>query len=870
MFCKSGFKYFFNYLILFFIYISLVNAQDLKTIQINYESGWNLLSIPIFSEKSFSVEDVFPGAEIVYTIKNDLYVVADSVETGKGYWVLFLRSGNLKFEGKNLFENTIPLKAGLNLIGGISAPALVIDTSNYIEVYEYSPDDYSTVTVMEEGKGYFIMVDKDTIFNISEQIPLKINNDVVVIDSTSLSLASDSTQIENGIYTYTFFDQPPTLNTNSIIVAGGEEGYLRRINNVVTSGNQIILETDAATLEDVFHQGVLELTLDEPLLNKYSKNVDYIGEYIDLSGIEFFPDKPNVSLKITQGFVDWNYIPSIKWIFGFGGSQYFHVILKGSLRGEAELQLITSEKHTFTPYTKQIGKTIEKYFPFTIFGLPIVIKAELKLFVKFIFSLDELCRAKYMFSTDNDINIGIKYTNNDWNKMDISKYSFEHRGFEVEKRFGAKARLELIPEVVLYLYGAVGPGIQVKPFIGLTGKVKSTDNINNWNAFSETGFDLQFVVGKWFGDEISPFGKPKNLNKNIIWEYPKSSIYNSSSIFGKPSVDGSQVVQVVEPSIRVIDKFNNGFPFVPVQFEVLEGGGYIESKVVTTKNTEVGNGIASTKWILGDNDNIQKLKASVRDTNNQNIEYSPLFFTANIPDAPYISEVKPNEIVVGEETLVIIVGENLGTTSDIKINRKSKISSILVDEINGTSVFFDILVENGERPGEAVLSLKTIYGWITTTINLKEKDPIEISNKQGKLLETNSPDCEFPDGTLGNLFEVSFDYFDPYGNVGKNTIIKVIYNFLPSMSFGNYDIPDFSFTGDGRQGRITFYNCTKFGGDDIVTTTLYIVNKDGLRSNSLSISFLKPDGGNKEAENKILVKKSQTTNSEQMSCGVNR
>lgn len=86
--------------------------------------GWNMLSIPL---KSGERKDVlFPGARSnAFTYLDGAYSAAETLTNGRGYWLKFSSSQVITLGGDPAPVETVAVKAGWNMIGGISSPVAV-------------------------------------------------------------------------------------------------------------------------------------------------------------------------------------------------------------------------------------------------------------------------------------------------------------------------------------------------------------------------------------------------------------------------------------------------------------------------------------------------------------------------------------------------------------------------------------------------------------------------------------------------------------------------------------------------------------------------------------------------------------------------
>lgn len=138
-------------------YIQILSTN---IISLYTNAGWNLLSIPIQpvdGRKSI----LFPNAKSFAYTYDGSYVVKDTLEIGKGYWLKFNTAQNNLISGQVISQLQIPLKQGWNLIGSLNGtvPVSLITTSppNIIAslFYEYN-GGYNSSQQLEKGKGYWV------------------------------------------------------------------------------------------------------------------------------------------------------------------------------------------------------------------------------------------------------------------------------------------------------------------------------------------------------------------------------------------------------------------------------------------------------------------------------------------------------------------------------------------------------------------------------------------------------------------------------------------------------------------------------------------------------------------------------------------
>lgn len=75
------------------------------------------------------------------------------------------------------------------------------------------------------------------------------------------------------------------------------------------------------------------------------------------------------------------------------------------------------------------------------------------------------------------------------------------------------------------------------------------------------------------------------------------------------------------PEVRIVDRFGNPVPGVPVSWQVISGGGQVSSPITATDE----QGLSSVEWDLGNERGVHKLTAAIEKATG-----SPVTFTATV------------------------------------------------------------------------------------------------------------------------------------------------------------------------------------------------------------------------------------------------
>jgi len=131
-------------------------------IHMSLPAGWSMISLPVAPDDA-SAAAIFHGALAIYRYERQKgykrVTAGDSLETGRGYWILLSEGKTFTLTGAPIegYTRTVD-EGGWAMIGGCSHPASASSTGCSIAViYGYTPEDgYQRVSSenLDRGKGY--------------------------------------------------------------------------------------------------------------------------------------------------------------------------------------------------------------------------------------------------------------------------------------------------------------------------------------------------------------------------------------------------------------------------------------------------------------------------------------------------------------------------------------------------------------------------------------------------------------------------------------------------------------------------------------------------------------------------------------------
>lgn len=136
-----------------------------SSFKINLQQGWNLQSLPVkVSDPLKSL--LFPTATSpAYVYEAMQYQKVDTIQTGVGFWIKFDTTFETYLIGDSLYQDTIDVSEGWNLIGTISEPVpadsvIQIPIENVTSFFFGYDGSYLPEDTLIPGKGYWVKVNQ--------------------------------------------------------------------------------------------------------------------------------------------------------------------------------------------------------------------------------------------------------------------------------------------------------------------------------------------------------------------------------------------------------------------------------------------------------------------------------------------------------------------------------------------------------------------------------------------------------------------------------------------------------------------------------------------------------------------------------------
>jgi surface protein len=153
-------------------------CPNAETVQISYNEGWNLLSLPFQVEDS-SLSAIFPEANEEFYSFTGSYSEAEALKPGNGYWVQFDSSGTRQVSGEFVSALEIEVEEGWNLIAGPSDSVTALEISDPDWLLSASPmytfsGSYQSSGALAPGKSYWIQADSGGTITLDTGVDISV------------------------------------------------------------------------------------------------------------------------------------------------------------------------------------------------------------------------------------------------------------------------------------------------------------------------------------------------------------------------------------------------------------------------------------------------------------------------------------------------------------------------------------------------------------------------------------------------------------------------------------------------------------------------------------------------------------------------
>jgi uncharacterized protein YjdB len=376
----------------------------------------------------------------------------------------------------------------------------------------------------------------DTV--LIEVVVAKIAEDVVVTDSV-LTLQSDSAEVAEGTLRFTkAAGTEVAIESGDILVGSDGSGFLKRVESVNDAGNEIVVQTTQASLDEAILEGDLEgsyeidlaqpiglapgMVADPNLL--YLAEEPYLAEGVSVTpegtlrvdgvNLDYSIPTPGGSVQVAvdvNGSIDFSPVFNFKLKIKPWGVKRFKVSAGGSFGVDADVAASLSGSIDVTKRPtrteewwdpkknktrkRQVERPIASFklkrFSCNLVGIVPVCWEILLEFWPYVTVTPSFHGAMQgSFDTGAYVEVGVDYRNaSGWSPIAVFNGYSNTKNLGVDLGGALGVRFGIKPQIKIKFYDVAGP------FVGLDPAVALTAGVENWEAYLDAQALLDFEAG---------------------------------------------------------------------------------------------------------------------------------------------------------------------------------------------------------------------------------------------------------------------------------------------------------------------------------------------------------------------------------------
>lgn len=477
---------------------------------------------------------------------------------------------------------------------------------------------------------------------------LTVYDNVVVVDSTLHHLDQTPALLSVGTYRFTSSGKTLAATSGTIIVGEQGRGFLRRVTAVTTNGNQTTLQTQQASLDELFSGGTLTIRSSSDSLRQHRT----AGFSYTFNSTPIYQNGP-LSMSLTSGTIGLNPNWTIEAGFGPNGTLSAKVATQNAtLDGNFVFNVTATQAATLVARTDTLNKNKKPYYkdftayvPVVILGLPvrvpITVRMNLYLLLQYSATINSAITQDATLSSSTTFDVGAAFANSQWQGIYKATPTNTLTLSPLSGNASANVKLALIPKINFQLYDVAGPYASVGLQEELQGAVASPSL--DWNFQADAWLHTTVgVTGKIFGKQLPDYANSWDTDK-LTYKSPD----HLERTAGDNQAGNANQTLPIPIKVRVLDSKGASQRNVPVYFTATSGSG----TAVPASILSDANGFAESRWTLGASaTTIQHLGVTAKTAAGKDIANAPLDFAATIGTVCLPATAAPMQILTGGST----------------------------------------------------------------------------------------------------------------------------------------------------------------------------------------------------------------------------
>lgn len=320
----------------------------------------------------------------------------------------------------------------------------------------------------------------------------------------------------------TRFPQLADAAAGDILVSGRAAGFLRRVRSIRVDGDNVVAETEPASLEDVFKQVHVRGAIngDPPAAGAVSTpGIGTRGIRLEIPKLSLEGKRISLGqsgeIEIVDG--DFAFQPELDFDLTMHGGRVEHIKVLAAGESNARLHV---RYHLSKPVDRQAGffvhlsdgvpllETPPYYAVFWAGYVPIVVSVRARLLAGWELLLGGDVTGEQDVSADGAVSTGLEYANGGWRNLASKSLSLSHAGTTNLASHSVSGDITLTARLDVSFYELAGPYVGLQAYAGV--KHEGTADDSGW--FLQNG--LRGVAGA----EVAVFGKSVAGYQSVLFD----------------------------------------------------------------------------------------------------------------------------------------------------------------------------------------------------------------------------------------------------------------------------------------------------------------------------------------------------------------
>ena len=331
--------------------------------------------------------------------------------------------------------------------------------------------------------------------------------DIEVADNLKLPESSPSfvdVTVEDGLVTMEFSGPADAsgLQPGDIVVGARDGGYLAWVDEVVFQGNIAYIETSPATLSDAILDGEFSSEIP-PGYEDIAPDSGARGGPItvalemthNFSGTTLFQGAwggAQVAVEVTEGWISFTPSLTLDGYVKWGPGDYFLAKVAGDFAAWLDVLASASAELSMSEEVS-VYEAPSKSFFFSIAGVvPVWGTVEFELLAGFELEASATGSVTAGVDVNASVEAGAEFANETWSPIWNKSLGGQYHAPTFETGANVGLRPYIRPEVHVFLYKAVGPGIAIEPYLDFQADMLPPPSC--WSVDAGVKGDLLFDV----------------------------------------------------------------------------------------------------------------------------------------------------------------------------------------------------------------------------------------------------------------------------------------------------------------------------------------------------------------------------------------